>query len=81
MFNRDQVLTLAYTTAVDPPGRMKVFGNRVFPWDEGDGVEVDIYSIGYRHPAVLAAAFHNVGIMLFNQKKYKEAGLSGSCAL
>ena len=50
MFNKDQVLTVAYTTAVDPPGRMKVFGNRVFPWDEGDGVEVDIYSIGYRLP-------------------------------
>lgn len=50
MFNSDQVLTLAYTTAVDPPGRMKIFGNRVFPWDEGDGVEVDIYSIGYRLP-------------------------------
>jgi hemolysin activation/secretion protein len=50
MFNKDQVLTLAYTTAVDPPGRMKVFGHRVFPWDEGKGVEVDIYSIGYRLP-------------------------------
>jgi hemolysin activation/secretion protein len=50
MFNKDQVLTLAYTTAVDPPGRMKIFGNRVFPWDDGDGVEVDIYSIGYRLP-------------------------------
>jgi len=50
MFNMDQVLTLAYTTALDPPGRMKVFGNRVFPWDDGDGVEVDIYSIGYRLP-------------------------------
>lgn len=50
MFNRDQVLTLAYTTAIDPPGRMKIFGNRVFPWHDGDGVEVDIYSIGYRVP-------------------------------
>ena len=50
LFNMDQVLTVAYTTAVDPPGRMKIFGNRVFPWDEGDGVEVDIYSIGYRLP-------------------------------
>lgn len=50
MFNMDQVLTLAYTTAIDPPGRMKIFGNRVFPWDDGDGVEVDIYSIGYRVP-------------------------------
>jgi hemolysin activation/secretion protein len=50
MFNMDQVLTLAYTTAIDPPGRMKIFGNRVFPWDDGDGVEVDIYSIGYRLP-------------------------------
>ncbi len=50
MFNKDQVLTVAYTTAVDPPGRMKLFGNRVFPWDEGKGVEVDIYSIGYRLP-------------------------------
>jgi hemolysin activation/secretion protein len=50
MFNMDQVLTLSYTTAIDPPGRMKVFGNRVFPWDDGDGVEVDIYSIGYRVP-------------------------------
>jgi hemolysin activation/secretion protein len=29
---------------------MKLFGNRVFPWDEGKGVEVDIYSIGYRVP-------------------------------
>lgn len=50
LFNMDQVLTVAYTTAVDPPGRMKIFGNRVFPWDEGSGVEVDIYSIGYRLP-------------------------------
>jgi hemolysin activation/secretion protein len=50
MFNMDQVLTVAYTTAIDPPGRMKIFGNRVFPWDDGDGVEVDIYSIGYRVP-------------------------------
>ena len=50
MFNKDQVLTLAYTTAIDPPGRMKIFGNRVFPWDDGGGVEVDIYSIGYRLP-------------------------------
>jgi len=50
LFNMDQVLTVAYTTAIDPPGRMKIFGNRVFPWDDGDGVEVDIYSIGYRLP-------------------------------
>jgi hemolysin activation/secretion protein len=34
LFNRDQILTLAYTTAIDAPG----------------GVEVDIYSIGYRLP-------------------------------
>lgn len=34
LFNRDQILTLAYTTAVDAPG----------------GVKVDIYSIGYRLP-------------------------------
>lgn len=34
MANRDQVLTLAYTTAVDAPG----------------GVKVDIFSVGYRLP-------------------------------
>ena len=34
LMNRDQVLTLAYTTAVDPPR----------------GVKIDIYSIGYRLP-------------------------------
>jgi hemolysin activation/secretion protein len=50
LFNRDQVLTVAYTTAVDPPGRMKIGGWRVFPWDDGQGVKVDIYSIGYRLP-------------------------------
>jgi hemolysin activation/secretion protein len=51
LFNRDQVLTLAYTTAVDPPGRMKIGGRRVLPWHtDGDGVKVDIVSIGYRLP-------------------------------
>lgn len=34
LFNRDQMLTLAYTTALDAPG----------------GVKVDIYSLGYRLP-------------------------------
>ncbi len=48
--NSDQVLTLAYSTAADPPGGMKVFGNRVFPWQDGNGVKVDIFSIGYRLP-------------------------------
>ena len=46
----DQVLTLAYTTAVDPPGGMKVYGNRINPTQDGDGVKVDIVSIGYRLP-------------------------------
>ncbi|MBK7766497.1 MAG: hypothetical protein IPI44_10515 [Sulfuritalea sp.] len=50
LFNSDQVLTVAYTTAIDPPGGMKVFGNRVNPGQDGDGVEVDIFSIGYRLP-------------------------------
>lgn len=48
--NRDQVLTLAYTTAIDPPGGMKILGNRVIPTQDGDGVKVDIFSIGYRLP-------------------------------
>lgn len=48
--NSDQVLTLAYTTAVDPPGGMKVFGNRIIPSQDGIGVKVDIFSIGYRLP-------------------------------
>lgn len=48
--NSDQVLTLAYTTAADPPGGMKVLGNRVFPWQHGNGVKVDIFSVGYRLP-------------------------------
>ena len=48
--NRDQVLTLAYTTALDPPGGMKILGNRVLPWQDGNGVKVDIFSIGYRLP-------------------------------
>ena len=48
--NSDQVLTLAYTTAVDPPGGMKILGNRVLPTQDGDGVKVDIFSIGYRLP-------------------------------
>ena len=34
LFNRDQILTLAYTTAIDAPG----------------GVDVEIYSVGYRLP-------------------------------
>lgn len=34
LFNRDHILTLAYTTAIDAPG----------------GVNVDIYSVGYRLP-------------------------------
>jgi hemolysin activation/secretion protein len=48
--NSDQVLTLAYTTAVDPPGGMKILGNRINPMQDGDGVKVDIFSIGYRLP-------------------------------
>jgi hemolysin activation/secretion protein len=48
--NSDQVLTLAYMTAVDPPGGMKILGNRVQPWQDGNGVKVDIFSIGYRLP-------------------------------
>jgi hemolysin activation/secretion protein len=48
--NSDQVLTLAYTTAVDPPGGMKIFGNRVIPSQDGTGVKVDIFSVGYRLP-------------------------------
>lgn len=48
--NSDQVLTLAYTTALDPPGGMKILGNRVLPWQDGNGVKVDIFSIGYRLP-------------------------------
>ena len=48
--NSDQVLTLAYMTAVDPPGGMKILGNRVNPMQDGNGVKVDIFSIGYRLP-------------------------------
>jgi hemolysin activation/secretion protein len=48
--NSDQVLTLAYTTAIDPPGGMKVLGNRVNPMQDSSGVKVDIFSIGYRLP-------------------------------
>jgi hemolysin activation/secretion protein len=48
--NSDQVLTLAYTTALDPPGGMKILGERVLPWQHGDGVKVDIFSVGYRLP-------------------------------
>ncbi|MDP2823305.1 MAG: ShlB/FhaC/HecB family hemolysin secretion/activation protein [Sulfuritalea sp.] len=48
--NSDQVLTLAYTTAVDPPGGMKILANRMLPWQNGNGVKVDILSIGYRLP-------------------------------
>jgi hemolysin activation/secretion protein len=48
--NSDQVLTLAYTTAIDPPGGMKILGNRVIPSQDGTGVKVDIFSIGYRLP-------------------------------
>ncbi|MDK9701683.1 MAG: hypothetical protein OEL20_00990 [Sulfuritalea sp.] len=48
--NSDQVLTLAYMTAVDPPGGMKMLGNRVNPMQDGRGVKVDIFSIGYRLP-------------------------------
>jgi hemolysin activation/secretion protein len=48
--NSDQVVTLAYMTAVDPPGGMKILGSRVFPWQDGTGVKVDIFSIGYRLP-------------------------------
>jgi hemolysin activation/secretion protein len=46
----DQVLTLAYQTAVDPPGGMKIFGERAIPSQDGNGVKVDIFSIGYRLP-------------------------------
>ena len=48
--NSDQVLTLAYTTALDPPGGMKILGTRMLPWQDGNGVKVDIFSIGYRLP-------------------------------
>ncbi|MCX7148423.1 MAG: hypothetical protein NTY05_03270 [Rhodocyclales bacterium] len=48
--NSDQVLTLAYTTAADPPGGMKILGNRINPGQDGNGVKVDILSIGYRLP-------------------------------
>ena len=48
--NRDQVLTLAYTTALDPPGGMKILGDRVLPWQDGSGVKVDVFSVGYRLP-------------------------------
>lgn len=48
--NSDQVLTLAYTTAADPPGGMKILGNRINPEQGGNGVKVDIFSIGYRLP-------------------------------
>ena len=47
--NRDEVLTLAYTTAFDPPGGAKILGNRI-PSQDGNGVKVDIFSIGYRLP-------------------------------
>ena len=49
LWNKDHVLTLAYTTAVDPPGGMKILGYRM-PWQDDDGVKVDIVSIGYRLP-------------------------------
>ncbi|MCF8200095.1 MAG: hypothetical protein K9J42_15115 [Sulfuritalea sp.] len=48
--NSDQVLTLAYTTALDPPGGMKILGNRIIPGQHGNGVKVDVFSIGYRLP-------------------------------
>ncbi|MBI5793349.1 MAG: ShlB/FhaC/HecB family hemolysin secretion/activation protein [Rhodocyclales bacterium] len=48
--NSDQVLTVAYTTAVDPPGGMKILSSRVFPWQDDSGVKVDIFSVGYRLP-------------------------------
>ncbi len=48
--NSDQVLTLAYTTAIDPPGGMKILANRMLPWQDGNGVKVDIFSVGYRLP-------------------------------
>ncbi len=48
--NSDQVVTLAYTTAVDPPGGMKILGNRIIPGQDGNGVKVDIFSVGYRLP-------------------------------
>jgi hemolysin activation/secretion protein len=48
--NSDQVMTVAYTTAVDPPGGMKILGNRMIPTQDGNGVKVDILSIGYRLP-------------------------------
>ena len=48
--NSDQVLTVAYTTALDPPGGPKILGNRVIPNQDGDGVKVDVFSIGYRLP-------------------------------
>lgn len=48
--DRDQVVTLAYTTAVDPPGGPKILGNRVIPTQDGDGIKVDIFSVGYRLP-------------------------------
>ncbi len=48
--NSDQVLTLAYMTAADPPGGMKIAGFQVLPWQDGEGVQVDIFSVGYRLP-------------------------------
>jgi len=48
--NSDQVVTLAYTTAADPPGGMKILGNRINPGQDGNGVKVDIFSVGYRLP-------------------------------
>ena len=48
--NSDQVVTLAYTTALDPPGGMKILGNRMIPGHDGNGVKVDIFSVGYRLP-------------------------------
>ena len=48
--NSDQVLTVAYTTALDPPGGMKILANRINPMQDGNGVKVDVFSIGYRLP-------------------------------
>lgn len=50
LFNRDHVMTLSYMTALDPPGGMRILGERVFPWRKGAEVKVDIFSASYRLP-------------------------------
>lgn len=48
--DRDQVLTLAYTTAIDPPGGPKILGNHLLPNQDSEGIKVDIFSVGLRLP-------------------------------